>query len=75
MIKIINKPLLLHLVGYLYYWQMGFNSVFKWLKLEPRLRHFCTHIFQQFWQNHDDCHHRNKDGNKRKYTTNSREKT
>jgi len=21
----------LHLVGYLYYWQMGFNSVFKWL--------------------------------------------
>ena len=28
----INKPLLLHLVGYLYYWQMGFNSVFKGLK-------------------------------------------
>jgi len=24
--------LLLHLVGYLYYWQMGFNSVFKGLK-------------------------------------------
>jgi len=24
-------PLLLHLVGYLYYWQMGFNSVFKGL--------------------------------------------
>jgi hypothetical protein len=23
---------LLHLVGYLYYWQMGFNSVFKGLK-------------------------------------------
>jgi hypothetical protein len=22
----------LHLVGYLYYWQMGFNSVFKGLK-------------------------------------------
>jgi hypothetical protein len=22
---------LLHLVGYLYYWQMGFNSVFKGL--------------------------------------------
>jgi hypothetical protein len=22
----------LHLVGYLYYWQMGFNSVFKWLR-------------------------------------------
>jgi NDP-sugar pyrophosphorylase family protein len=29
LIEIINKPLLLHLVGYLYYWQMGFNSVFK----------------------------------------------
>jgi hypothetical protein len=24
---------LLHLVGYLYYWQMGFNSVFKGLNL------------------------------------------
>ena len=23
LIEIINKPLLLHLVGYLYYWQMG----------------------------------------------------
>jgi len=23
----------LHLVGYLYYWQMGFNSVFKGLIL------------------------------------------
>ena len=33
MIEIINKPLLLHLVGYLYYWQMGFNSVFKGLWL------------------------------------------
>jgi len=31
LIEIINKPLLLHLVGYLYYWQMGFNSVFKGL--------------------------------------------
>jgi len=31
MIEIINKPLLLHLVGYLYYWKMGFNSVFKGL--------------------------------------------
>ena len=29
LIEIINKPLFLHLVGYLYYWQMGFNSVFK----------------------------------------------
>ena len=32
MIEIINKPLLLHLVGYLYYWQMGFKSVFKGLR-------------------------------------------
>ena len=34
MIEIINKPLLLHLVGYLYYWQMGCNSVFKGLRLK-----------------------------------------
>jgi len=34
LIEIINKPLLLHLVGYLYYWQMGFNSVFKGLIIE-----------------------------------------
>jgi len=32
LIEIINKPLLLHLVGYLYYWQIGINSVFKGLK-------------------------------------------
>jgi len=31
LIEIINKSLLLHLVGYLYYWQTGFNSVFKGL--------------------------------------------
>ena len=31
LIEIINKPLLLQLVGYLYYWQMGFNSVSKGL--------------------------------------------
>ena len=31
MIEIINKQLLLQLVGYLCYWQMGFNSVFKGL--------------------------------------------
>ena len=31
LIEIINKPLLLHQVGYLYYWKMGFNSVFKGL--------------------------------------------
>jgi len=32
LIEIINKPLLLHLVGYLYYWQMRYNSEFKGLK-------------------------------------------
>ena len=32
LIEIINKPLLLHLVVYLYYRQMGFNSVFKGLR-------------------------------------------
>jgi hypothetical protein len=31
LIEIINKPLFLHLVGYLYYWQKGFNFVFKGL--------------------------------------------
>ena len=31
LIEIINKPLLLHLVGCLYYWKTGFNSVFKGL--------------------------------------------
>ena len=36
LIEIINKPLLLHLVSYLYYWQMGFNSVFKGLIYEAR---------------------------------------
>ena len=34
LIEIINKPLLLHLVGYLYYWQMGHNSVFKGLNAD-----------------------------------------
>jgi len=33
LIEIINKQLLLQLVGYLCYWQMGFNSMFKGLKL------------------------------------------
>ena len=36
LIEIINKPLLLHLVGYLYYWQMGFNLVFKGLKMKAK---------------------------------------
>jgi len=31
LIEIINKQLLLQLVGYLCYWKMGFNSVFKGL--------------------------------------------
>jgi len=31
LIEIINKQLLLQLVGYLCYWQMGFNSMFKGL--------------------------------------------
>jgi hypothetical protein len=38
LIEIINKPLLLHLFGYLYYWQMGFNSVFKGLRKEELQR-------------------------------------
>jgi len=38
LIEIINKQLLLQLVGYLCYWQMGFNSVFKGLiQLSPTL--------------------------------------
>jgi len=41
LIEIINKPLLLHLVGYLYYWQMGFNSVFK------GLNYLCKIDFQE----------------------------
>ena len=58
LIEINNKPLLLHLVGYLYYWQMGFNSVFKGFKavdisfdprqifrLEPFYRRFRLNSF------------------------------
>jgi len=33
LIEIINKQLLLQLVGYLCYWEMGFNSVFKGLNI------------------------------------------
>jgi len=36
LIEIINKQLLLQLVGYLCYWQMGFNSVFKGLMFLTR---------------------------------------
>ena len=48
MIEIINKPLLLYLVGYLYYWQMGFNSVFKGLRKisESQNALFWLFIFQ-----------------------------
>jgi len=37
LIEIINKQLLLQLVGYLCYSQMGFNSVFKGLKREHQV--------------------------------------
>jgi len=40
LIEIINKQLLLQLVGYLCYWQMGFNSVFKGLNMLYTLRFF-----------------------------------
>jgi len=40
LIEIINKPLLLHLVGYLYYWQMEFNSVFKGLNQRNLTLHY-----------------------------------
>jgi len=43
LIEIINKQLLLQLVGYLCYWQMGFNSVFKGLK-------YCNNI-EKYLQN------------------------
>ena len=48
MIEIINKPLLLHLVGYLYYWQMGFKSVFKGLILRfpGTLLRYCLSDFE-----------------------------
>ena len=41
MIEIINKQLLLQLVDYLCYWQMGFNSVFKGLKISV-LTEYCS---------------------------------
>jgi hypothetical protein len=51
MIEIINKPLLLQLVGYLYYWQMGFNSVFKGLrdaaKSKPNLSYWFSGDFKK----------------------------
>jgi len=40
LIEIINKQLLLQLVGYLCCWQMGFNSVFKGLITTLRLNVF-----------------------------------
>ena len=44
LIEIINKPLFLHLVGYLYYRQMGFNSVFKGLNSIHDAR---THVYER----------------------------
>jgi len=38
LIEIINKQLLLQLVGYLCYWQMGFNSVFKGLNFSEKFK-------------------------------------
>jgi len=35
---------LLHLVGYLYYWQMGFNSVFKGLMQMHLKCSDCVHL-------------------------------
>jgi len=36
----------LHLVGYLYYWQMGFNSVFKGLR---RACFLVSHFYYYLW--------------------------
>jgi len=47
LIEIINKQLLLQLVGYLCYWQMGFNSVFKGLKNLKRSYIFRSHDHPQ----------------------------
>jgi len=44
LIEIINKQLLLQLVGYLCYWQMGFNSVFKGLRHEYKLKILCFSV-------------------------------
>jgi len=47
LIEIINKQLLLQLVGYLCYWQMGFNSVFKELNFASTvfaMRSVCFNI-------------------------------
>jgi len=38
----------LHLVGYLYYWQMGFNSVFKGLTSLPIKLLACIRIKIRF---------------------------
>ena len=50
LIEIINKPLLLHLVGYLYYWQMGFNSVFKGLMTTANKKHVSEGLLTQLVQ-------------------------
>jgi len=50
LIEIINKQLLLQLVGYLCYWQMGFNSVFKGLSPVYLLNVEVTISFNYFKQ-------------------------
>jgi len=48
LIEIINKQLLLQLVGYLCFWQMGFNSVFKGLRGNTLSLNFDKTYFLQF---------------------------
>jgi len=52
LIEIINKQLLLQLVGYLCYWQMGFNSVFKglsWLIAKTKIILTELYVFLSFF--------------------------
>ena len=39
----------MHLVGYLYYWQMGFNSVFKGLTIEWSYYVHGTNAISMYW--------------------------
>jgi len=52
----------LHLVGYLYYWQMGFNSVFKGLNsriIDPSALHRCSSISHT--EQNSNMRHRDED--------------
>jgi hypothetical protein len=60
LIEIINKTLLLHVVGYLYYWQMGFNSVFKGLTLLRSSR-----LQRWLFKSYSDEFHVKKDSGKK----------